>query len=157
MWDSKKMAYSHCYPVHTVLWPFVMSSYHKRAFLHFLDQWQFFFFFFIYLVYVFLFATLQHPSVCFGLWSSQIRENERGHPSRPDANGCYRPAPCPPCPTHPNPPPHPIPNTPLSQRGKGDLTQKWDETNDCNESCYPPDNVCSHYRCPCKWVQMALF
>lgn len=72
------------------------------------------------------------------------------HPSRPDANGCYRPAPSPPCPNHPH-------TTPLSQHGKGDLTQKWVETNDSNESHCPPANVCRHYRCPCKWLQMALF
>lgn len=85
------------------------------------------------------------------------------HPSRPDANGCFSPAPSPPCPNHPQPPPTltpthtPCPHPPLSQYGKGDLTQKLGETNDSNESRCPPANVCSHYRCSCKWVQMALF
>lgn len=54
-------------------------------------------------------------------------------------------------------PPHHIPQPPLSQHGKGDLTQKLVETNDSNESHCPPANVCCHYRWPCKWVQMALF
>lgn len=46
---------------------------------------------------------------------------------------------------------------PLSLHDKGDLTQKWVETNDSNESRCPPANVCRHYCCPCKWLQMALF
>lgn len=50
-----------------------------------------------------------------------------------------------------------IPRSPLSQHGKGDLTQKLGETNDSNESRCPPATVCRHYRCPCEWVQMALF
>lgn len=46
---------------------------------------------------------------------------------------------------------------PLSLHDKGDLTQKWVETNGSNESRCPPANVCRHYCCPCKWLQMALF
>lgn len=38
-----------------------------------------------------------------------------------------------------------------------DLTQKWVETNDSNDSRCPPANNCYHYCCPCKWFQMALF
>lgn len=52
---------------------------------------------------------------------------------------------------------HPIPHPPLSQHGKGDLTQKWVETNDSNEFHCPPANVCRYYCCPCKWLQMAVF
>lgn len=41
----------------------------------------------------------------------------------------------------PTPPPHPLPlhnpHPPLSQHGKRDLTQKWVETNDSNESLPP--------------------
>lgn len=64
------------------------------------------------------------------------------HPSQPDANGCCRVAPFSPCPnhsTHPSPtsPTTPQPPPPLSQHGKRDLTQKWVETNDSNESLPP--------------------
>lgn len=87
-----------------------------------------------------LFATLQHPSSCSGLFPArQEKRKGRGrkdegkwkevglltvqilpqwhpsqlHPSCPDANGCYRPAPSPPCPNHPQPPLHTIPPTPF--------------------------------------------
>lgn len=76
------------------------------------------------------------------------------HQSHPDTNGCFRFSASQQCPNPPEPPPTTsYPCTPLNQHGKGAMTQKWVETNDSNESCCPPANVCSHYRWLGEWIQ----